>query len=189
MTENEQKPTCESCGRELQCDGCDDTRPTAEDLGPGWRVLSPFGRWEDVERVAQENRYAPVQVWTKQAGPDFSWIYGRWEKIEARRPAWLTNRGEPEIRVLVSKDDVRMYVAATTGDTRYGWSAPGSSAILAEAGNAGRGKGWWVWVSPTMGILTPPADEGLTKDKARSELKRHAREFGKLLKVKVRIVE
>ncbi len=189
MAEQVQRPKCEDCGTDLVCESCDDTRPKAEKLDAGWLILSPFNTWETVTKVEQANGYAPVRVWTAERGGEFSWEYPRWRKVDARKPLTKWLHGEPEIRAAVGKDRTRMWVAATTDTTRHGWNYPEYESILAEAGHEGRGKGWWVRVAPGMGVMDAPTFRGLTKDQARSELKRRAKEFGKALKVKVTVDE
>lgn len=189
MPEEVKRSQCESCGHDLVCKGCDDIRPKAEDLYAGWLIHSPFGVWETITKVEQASEYAPVRVWTAERGNKISWTYPRWQKVNAREPLSNIFHGEPEIRAAVGNSRHQMWVAATTDTTRYGWNYPDSEAMLAEAGFAGRGKGWWVRVAPRMGFIETPAAVGLSKEKARSELKRHAKEFGKLLGIKVKIDE
>jgi len=190
MSAAPKRPACGDCGEALQCRGCDDARPTAEDVFPGWQILSPFGRWETVELREQGHSLAPIRLSTKECGPNFSWEFPRWEHVDARPPTF--NRGtDPEIRVIsgTSRDDFRMYVIASTTTARTGsWGVPPAEAILAEAGNAGRGKGWWV-VKGRRFSASAETTEGLTKAQARSAMVLIGKDFGKALKVPVRIVE
>lgn len=188
MTEQPKRPQCENCGHDLACKGCDDTRPKAEDLYTGWLIYSPFGVWETITRIVQENQYAPVRVWTAERGADFSWEYPRWRKVDAREPLTSLLHGEPEIRVAIGNSRTQMWVAATTDTSRWGWSYPESEAMLAEAGSV-RGQGWWVRVAPGIGIMETPIRQGLTKEQARSELKRQGKKFGKQLGMKVTVDE
>ena len=176
------KPACESCGHELTCNGCDDNRPTAEDLCPGYLLFTPFGEWEHVAKTDRPSEYGPIQVFTKECGEKFSYTYFRTEKVDAIMTPYLAPHENPAI-VAIVKSDLRMYVAAGTNRTRYGWDSPRSAAVLVEAGNGGRGKGWWVRTSRDW--TGKEVVQGLTKAQARSAIMRHARALAKQLKMEV----
>lgn len=179
---HKQEPTCRSCGADKQCLGCDDTRPEAERLGPGWRFVSPLRRWETVERVEQASEYAPVRVWTDKTGPDYSWLIPRWRKLDAVAPLWGVN-GTPEIRVVEYEysRDAPMYAVATL-DTVH---RPDNDEPLAEAHYSREG-GWRVTHRPAGGgeVVSIACD---SKAKARTALRRVAGEHAKALGVKVAV--
>ncbi len=171
---------CESCGGELKCPGCDDTRPTAEDLYQGWLLRSPLDRLETVTRVEQEGSYGPVRVWTDKTGPNYSWRYHRTERVDAVRPPQLFH-GDPEIRV-VEYDyarDAPMY-AVPTLSTIY--RADSSRGYLVEA-RYQKGKGWYVSHRPGGGDVATTWHD--SKAKARTALKAAAKIHAKALGVKV----
>lgn len=174
------EPRCEACGQELVCKGCADLRPEAGDVTQGWTVRTPFGQWEMVVRVERPEKFGPVFIYT-QAHPDFGWQFNRWSKIDAMPPR-STWTGKPEVRIIDDVHSVRMYVVATVDTVVYAWEVPDHENVLVEAGNAGRGNGWWVY---TQG--DPDRKEGLTKAQARSEIRRRGREFAKRLKVPLRV--
>lgn len=186
---NEPKqPNCEECGSELQCRNCNDTRPKAENIYAGWRLLTPLGTWETVARIKQENDYSPVFVWTEER-PDFAWEYARWKKVDAVSPG-IRLHGTPEVRFWGGIDrGTSMMVCAILDTEHLSWSMPGER-ILAQAGNGGRGIGWWIQAQDGSGEAKLKAvAKGLTKDQAKAELKRLGRDFAKRLKVKFRVQE
>jgi hypothetical protein len=177
--------TCESCCVDgLVCLGCDDTRPKADEVQPGWAFQTPLGAWETVARVdiPRGAQYGAVSIYTR-ARPDFGWRYNAWVQVDAAAPHIVSMHDTPEVRAIVGKNDLRMYAVATVTGRRYGWTAPRGGECLAEAGNGGRGVGWWV---VTEGGGDVDKREGLTKAQARSEIKRRAKAFAKALKVPYR---
>lgn len=184
---SETKPRCEGCGAELKCPGCDDTRPTADDVYRGWMLLTPFGRWEEITKTEQANQYAPVYIWTKQTGEKRPFRYWRWTKVDARRPL-ETYAGDPEVRVIEQEwRDGAMYAVAT--HSRSGRGIPGGSdgGVLVEARDAGRGQGWTVTHHPSPDSDDPEAIRCESKAKARSEVRRLGRQYAKDMGVKFRL--
>ncbi|GAB3856711.1 hypothetical protein GCM10029963_53540 [Micromonospora andamanensis] len=174
------EPTCLSCGGGKVCLGCDDTRPRADRLAPGWQFMSPMNRWETVERVEQANEYAPVRVWTDKTGPDYSWLIPQWRQLDAIAPPWRPH-GTPEIRVVEYQYDrsAPMY-AVITLDTVY---RPDNDDPVAEA-HYSRETGWKVTHRPGGGDMIA-IDCGRSKAKARTALRAAARQHAKALGVKV----
>lgn len=146
-------------------------------------MRTPLGEWQTVARVEQENQYAPCVVYMRER-PEFGWRYTRWTKVDAVPPA-IAQHGKPEVRAIVGSSDIRMYALAILDSDGYGWT-PSNEQVLVEAGNAGRGKGWWVVSQPAGLISAVDRVEGLSKAGARSEVKRRGREFAKRLKVPFR---
>lgn len=175
------EPTCRSCGGDKKCPGCDDIRPTADKLAPGWRFASPMNRWETVERVEQANEYAPMRVWTDKTGPDYSWLIPHYRKLDAVAPPWWPH-GALEIRVVEYQyaRDAPMY-AVLTLDTVY---RPDNDHPVAEA-HYSRDDGWKVTHRPDGGGEAVVVDCGRSKAKARSALRAAARQHAKALGVKV----
>ncbi len=176
------KPQCEGCGATLVCVGCDDVRPQAEDIYKGWRVRTPFGRWETVERVAQANEYAPVLIWTQETG-EVPWRYPRYRRLDARRPEETYGTGRPELRAVELSYDraAPMFVVATREGWREGWQE--SECVLVEARFDGTARGWTVRHRPDLEgepvVLRRPS-----KAAARGELRRLGREYAKRMKVR-----
>lgn len=176
----EKEPTCRSCGGDKKCLGCDDVRPTAGQLAPGWRFVSPLNRWETVERVEQANEYAPVRVWTDGTGPGYSWHLPRWRKLDAVAPPWRPH-GTPEIRVVEYEyDRAAPMFAVITLDTVH---RPDNEDPVAEA-HYSRENGWKVTHRPDGGgpVVVVDCD---SKAKARTALRAAARAHAKALGVKV----
>lgn len=182
MIEKTERPECPDCGDgKLTCPNCDDQRPTAEQVYPGWKILSPFDRWETIDRVDQANQYAPVLIWTKESGPEQPWKYPRWRHLHALAPV-LVPHGKPEIRVVdYPWRDGPIYAAATI-DTSYA-EVPAGEGILVQARPLGKGKGWEVAHWPGGG--TPVTIHRDSKAQARAEVRRLAREYAKKFKVKL----
>ncbi|MFI6228916.1 hypothetical protein ACIBCR_16555 [Micromonospora echinospora] len=178
---HKREPTCLSCGGTKQCLGCDDNRPVAEKLAPGWRFVSPLNRWETVERVERANEYGAVQVWTDKTGPDYSWSIRPWTRLDAVAPPWRPH-GTPEIRVWEYDyaRDAPMY-AVVTLDTVY---RPDTDHALVEA-TYSRDTGWKVVHRPDGGEVVV-IDCG-NKAKARTALRAAARHHAKALGVKVAV--
>ncbi|MBX7264952.1 hypothetical protein KIF24_02025 [Micromonospora sp. Llam7] len=174
------EPTCRSCGGNKQCTGCDDTRPQANRLAPGWQFMSPMNRWETVERIEQATQYAPVRVWTDKTGPDYSWLIKQWCQLDAIAPPWRPH-GTPEIRIVEYGYDrsAPMY-AVITLDTIY---RPENDNPVAEA-HYSREAGWKVTHRPGGGEVAV-VDCGRSKAKARTALRAAARQHAKALRVKV----
>lgn len=182
MSQKTPRPTCPDCeSRKLACPSCDDNRPTAEEIHAGWRIRSPFGRWETVERVQHDNQYAPVLIWTKESGPHQSWRYPSWRKLDATRPE-LTFNGTPEVRVFEYEWREGPMYAFATMDTIVPDIVSGDG-ILVSARPLGPGKGWEVAHRPDGGDQVVIACNG--KAKARSELRWLARQYAKKLGVKL----
>lgn len=87
------RPNCEECGTTLRCRDCDDTRPTADDIDPGWQIRSPFDRWETVTKV-ERPQIGPVRIWTKESGTR-AWTFYASTHLDAARP---TNRSRNRSR-------------------------------------------------------------------------------------------
>lgn len=179
----QREPTCLNCGGGKKCLGCDDTRPTAEKLAPGWRIVSPLDREETVERVEQATEYAPVRVWTDKTGSDYSWLIPRWRKLDAAAPPRHGRHGTPEIRIIEHRfgRDAPMY-AVPTLDTVY--RPDNFEDYLAEA-HYSRETGWTVTHRPDGGGERVAVDCGRSKAKARTALRQAARQHAKALGVKV----
>lgn len=172
-------PQCPSCGAGLKCPGCDDIRPTAEDLHTGWQFRSPVDRWETVERT-DSTGYGPVRIWTKETGPDYCWLLWRHTKLEATRPP-LHLHGTPEIRIVEYEwRDGPMYAVATISTHRQ----PDTFNALVEARHGGRGKGWIVTHRPN-GNGDPVVIECASKAAARTSLRAAAKLHAKALGVKL----
>ncbi len=168
------RPQCEVCGTKLRCHDCDDQRPTALDVYAGWKLLSPFGRWETVTRV-EVPEIGNAKIWTEEAG-ERPWGYWSNKHLNAFPPL-LELHGAPEVRVLeFDWADGPMYaVACQSTDQRMGVPSDG---VLVQANTAGRGQGWKVQHLPT-GATTHTVTECASKAKARTELRRVARAFAK----------
>lgn len=181
------RPTCEDCGSKLVCRGCDDTRPTADDLYRGWRLLTPFGRYETIEKTSRPaGEFGPVVISTKET-PGYAWRYFKHEKVYATPPEADWTHGTPEVRVFEgSWRDSAIYAIATSTATANPNMA--GHTILAEAHDAGRGKGWKVHhrPEPTNELVVIDCE---SKAKARSTVRALAREYAKKMGVKVRIAE
>ncbi|WP_320069636.1 hypothetical protein [Micromonospora sp. RTGN7] len=175
------EPTCRSCGGNKQCVGCDDIRPKAEQLAPGWQFFSRLGRWETVERIEQANEYAPMRVWTDKTGPDYSWSIPGWRQLDAVAPPRRPH-GTPEIRICEYRYDraAPMY-AVVTLDTVY--HAENKDPV-AEAHYSREG-GWTVRHRPDGGGDVVVINCGPSKAKARTALRAAARQHAKALGVKV----
>lgn len=155
-----------------------DDRPTADDLSKGWRLRSRLDRVEVVERVERTEGYLAIKVWTDQTGPDYFWVYPRWEKVTATPPEPPTH-GDPEIRVIESwRGDGPMYAVAT----RSAILRPDTFNALVTATTAGRSQPWKVteWRGDTPDITEFPS-----KAAARSALRRAARAHARALGVKL----
>ncbi len=172
------RPGCGVCGTRLVCHDCDDLRPTAEDLYGGWRLLSPFSRWETVTKTEHSAGGARVLVWTKESGAR-PWVYWYRTKVTAHAPEQHLH-GRPEVRVTEHDFAGGLIYAFACLDTDQR-SYIDTTGVLVQATFVGRGKGWNVTHLPT-----DPAtgDEGgqivtnfPTKAKARSELIRVARQL------------
>jgi hypothetical protein len=181
----EPRPGCPDCGIKLVCPDCDDTRPTAEQMYEGWRILSPFHRWETVTLVRDEfGPYGPVLIWTKELGPGAQpWRYTRWTKMDAIRPPFVMH-GTPEIRVYEhSWPDGPIYAVATMDTVVTMDLVP--EGLLVQATTPGRGKGWTVSHRPVVGegpvVIACPS-----KAKARTQVRALARAYAKTMHVKVR---
>lgn len=174
------EPTCQACGADRKCLGCDDVRPKAEQLGEGWQFMSPLDRWETVVRTERANQYAPVRVWTDKTGPDYAWLIPYFDRVDAAAPP-LRWHGTPEIRIVEYgySREAPMYAVCTL-DTIH---RPETRDALVEAGYE-RGKGWWVRHRPDGGG-DPVVVRCDTKAKARTALKAAARQHAKALGVKV----
>ena len=174
---------CDGCGKDKVCPGCDDVRPTAEDLYAGWLLRSPLERVETVERVEQEAPpYGPVRVWTKETGPDHCWIYPRWRKVDAVAPMQVF-LGKPEIRIVEYEGRDRPMYAIATVSTAGRRPLGEGAGVLAEAGYS-KASGWVVQDRPGGGDVVTIRCE--SKAKARTALLAAARAHGKALKVPVR---
>lgn len=125
------RPGCPECAATLTCPQCDDSRPDARDLSTGWRLRTPFGRWETITRAHQPHEYAPVLIWTNLSG-ELPYRYTRWTKVDATRPEWLIP-GKPELRYFESA--VRRTAGRAVKVTRIAYSHrlnAGKYAALAE---------------------------------------------------------
>lgn len=182
MTAKTERPQCPDCGDgRLTCRNCDDQRPTAEHVWPGWKILSPFDRWETIDRIDQANPYASVLIWTEESGPEQPWKYPRWRHLDAIAPP-LVVHGKPEIRVVdYPWRDSAIYAAATI-DTSYAEIVSGDG-ILVQASPLGKGKGWEVVHSPGGGPQVVIHRD--SKAQARAEVHRLAREYARKFKVKL----
>ncbi|WP_431728241.1 hypothetical protein [Verrucosispora sp. TAA-831] len=180
----QREPTCLNCGGGKKCLGCDDTRPSAEKLAPGWRFVSPVGREETVERVEQATDHSPVRVWTDKTGADYSWLIPLWRKLDAVAPLRRSpQQGTPEIRI-VEYDysrDAPMYAQAALSTTRRPDNAEN---CLAEA-RYSREHGWRVVHRPDGGGEMVVIDCGRSKARARTALRQAARQHARALGVKV----
>lgn len=190
MTDNA-RPQCPNCGAGLKCPSCDDLRPKAEEVYDGWRILSPFDRWELIERVDRPGgEYGPVLIYTAEVGPAQPWTYPRWVKVDATPPLLQLN-GTPIVRVYEAEwADGPMYAYACLDTDHRRRRLPGGSdaGVLVEARTRGRGHPWQVQHRPG-GAPEIVVTEHDSKAKARSELRRLAREFARLYKVKVVLPE
>lgn len=183
-TSDTPRQRCDNCGGELKCPGCEDIRPIAEDLYHGWTLLSPFDRWENVERVTRPNGdFGPVVVYTVQCGPEQPWRYTRWTKVDAVRPQMHLN-GTPIIRIYEADwGDGPMYAYACIDTSHEGLPHTLGASVLAQASTAGRGHPWKV--QHNLGGSDTVVIECASKAKARTELRAVARQYARLLKVKV----
>ena len=187
MTERPRCPDCDD--RRLVCVDCDEQRPKAEDLYQGWRLLTPFGRWETVTDAKSVGPYGPVVISTKET-PGYPWRYYASERVTATPPEQRWTHGTPEIRVIeyTWSRDAPMYVIATT-DSSHNRTVPlNSPSTLVQASFRGSGQGWGVQHRPD------PMGDAVTiecpnKAKARSTMRALAREYAKKMGVKVRIAE
>lgn len=176
---HQKEPTCRSCGGNKKCVGCDDVRPRAEQLAPGWQFFSQMHRWETVERVEQANEYAPVRVWTDKTGPAYSWLIPRHRQLDAVAPPRRPH-GTPEIRIVeYGYDRAAPMYAVLTVDTAY--HAENKDPV-AEA-HYSRENGWKVTHRPAGGDLVVIDCD--SKAKARTALRAAARQHAKALGVKV----
>lgn len=177
IEETPARPSCGVCGTKLICHDCDDLRPIADDLYRGWRLLSPFDRWETVDRVDYSG-VGRVRVWTKESGKR-PWIYWKNTKVTAHSAEQVLN-GKPEIRVTeYDWADGPIYaVACLDTDRRQAVASPG---VLAQATYVGRGKGWNVTHIPTepdaAGTDGQTVTNVPTKARARTHLVRVARQL------------
>lgn len=179
---DDKRPDCDNCGETMVCLGCDDSRPKASSVRAGWVLRTPLGAWETVARVDMPPGQYSTVIYTT-ARPDFGWTYHDWGKVEAAAPGeYLAEGATPEVRA-ITDGDLRMYAVATVTGRRYGWTAPRTGELLAEAGNGGRGVGWWV---NTLSGDDADQRKGLTKAQARSEIRKRAKAFAKALKVPFR---
>ncbi len=192
MTRPEQAPVCARCETELECPDCKELRrpTTAHDIYAPGHLLTPFDRWETVERVERTSGGFYVHVWTKECGPNFFWSYYQHDRVKFV-PARTDGPAVPEIRV-VEQDgrDGYMYVLAIPQGRSYGLVPPAPS-VLAESRSGGRGKGWWVQTRPAGeaaedGTISRHVPEVVdSKAQARSKLHKVARAYAKTLGVKV----
>lgn len=180
MTKTE-RPRCPDCDEhDLVCPNCDDNRPTASDVDAGWRILSPFDRWETVART-EGGGFSRVLIWTEETGPDQPWWYFPWSKLHAIRPEW-TPHGRAVIRVVEHRwPDSPMYAIACI-DTNHDPDYVDPSGVIVQASTPGRGKGWTVSHRPGGEVAVVVCD---SKAKARSELRRLARQYAKTMGVKL----
>ncbi|MEU7620510.1 hypothetical protein AB0B27_31085 [Micromonospora rifamycinica] len=178
------EPTCRSCGSAKQCLGCDDVRPRADQLGQGWRWVSPLNRWETVERVERANQYAPVRVWTDKTGPAYSWLIDGHHQVDAVAP--LRQHGVPEIRVVEYEysRDAPMFAVATLDTVRNAEHAD-RKEVVAEAYYS-REHGWRLFHRPDGGGDRVVVDCG-SKAKARTALRAAARAHAKALGVRMTV--
>lgn len=173
-------PTCDGCGAELKCLGCDDTRPTADEIYKDWQIRSPLDRWETVTKVEYGGEHGPVLVWTDKTGPDYSWRYYRSTKVEAIRPAGHLN-GIPEIRIIeYSWGDGPIHAVPTLSTIHR----TDMMRVLVEARYVGKGKGWNVVHRPN-GRGEPVTIHCESKAKARTAVRAAAKLHAKALGVKV----
>jgi hypothetical protein len=184
------RPGCPDCQEgTLICPVCDDRRPTAADLDIGWRLRTPFGRWETVTDVRQDNPYAPIQVRTVESGPDLAWPYPRWRHLDAH-PADQDLYGTPEIRV-VEYDGAAapMYAVATRAgahpDVVTGEGILATASRLSRLSNGQVQAGWQVCHQTRTD--KPVVVACGSKAKARTQLRRMAGEYAKAYKVPLRL--
>lgn len=182
MTERS-RPRCE-CGIKLQCRDCDDNRPTAGDIYAGWQIRSPFDRWETVTRT-EHPEIGPVRIWTAESG-DRAWTFYDDKHLDATPPRQNLH-GEPEVRVMEfdGANKPMAAVACLSTDHRM---HPGGDSLLVFASTSGRGRGWTVSYrsdDASSSIVT----EHDSKPKARSELRRVARQLAKRYGVRLALPE
>lgn len=179
---NPDRPGCEDCGSKLICRGCDDARPTAEEICAGWRLMSPFDRWETVERV-ERPQIGPWRFWTVESGAR-PWHYWPDKRLNAFPPEQHLH-GDPEIRIIEGLGGDGPMFAVACLSTSHRMDIP-PEGILVHASTPGRGRGWKVSHTPT-GAATHTVTEHDSKAKARTELRRVARALAKEYGVKLTI--
>lgn len=177
------RPGCPDCETaKLACPNCDDNRPTAEDIDVGWRIWTPFGRWETVEKTHQSNRFGPVLIWTREAGTAQPWRYARVRRLDARAPE-NPGAGIPEIRVVEDLGAHEPMIAYATFDTNE--SGFDGGGMLAIANRPDAGGGWQVVHWPGHG--EPVHINHPSKAKARAELHRIAADYAEKMNVRVTV--
>ncbi len=191
LRDEPKQPDCQECGHELGCRSCNDIRPKAEELYPGWTLRTPMGTWERVLKVEHDSQYSPIFVWTDEH-PTWAWEYTRWRKVDAAPPR-IAVPGKPEIRYMGdSRDTNSLWVVVTQDTQNWGWGIPDSEYVLAQAGCGNRLKGWWIQQrqdgtaehTPGGGHMT---HQGISKAEARSTLKRLGKEYAKALGIPFRV--
>jgi hypothetical protein len=178
------KPACGDCGQTLTCGGCDDQRPTADQLYAGWMLRTPLGRWEQVVKVDDKLGYlgGPIFVYTeKSAG--HGWKYNPRHHVDAERPRFPLH-GDPQVRVveLAGRDNAMYAVACLSTDQR---NDPTYAGVIAWASTPGRGEGWTV--EPRFGDGPHKVVRCDSKREARTELRALARRYARALGAKFHI--
>lgn len=176
------RPRCPDCGTGLICPDCDDTRPKAREIWAGWRIRSPFGRWETVTRTEQSAGGVYTNIWTSESGRDNPWVYSSSDHLDAERPRHELH-GEPEIRVLEGGfRDAGIYIVACIDTDMRGYAS--SVATLASAMTMGRGKGWQVQYRKAGEFVGEPCS---SKSEARRFMHRLAKDYAKSYGVKLNL--
>jgi hypothetical protein len=117
------------------------------------------------------------------------WHFWASSRVDMIRPLWPENVGEPEIRVVDGKyRDSPIYAYATNSARSRDEVVSSHGQLIVATGPAAPGDGWSVRHYPE------PADDPVcipfpSKAAARSEVRRLARGYARLFKVKVRMVD
>ncbi len=187
MAAEPQQPNCQACGTTLVCKDCNDDRPTVDDLYEGWRFRTPFGRWELVTKVERsKSGYGNLLIWTQETGELEPWSMPGYRKVTGHPPeqGW---GGTPEIRVIEFgyARDAPIYVVATT-DANHAADITGDNGVLAQASYT-REEGWTVARRTMRFEDERQAISCSSKAKARTEIKRIARDYAKRMGVQMRV--
>jgi hypothetical protein len=177
------KPACPECDTTLTCPSCADPRPIAGQVQPGWSLLTPLGRWEEVVSADQPHPFGPVLIRTKQSG-DLAWRYSRTTKVEAT-PARRRPYGKAEIRVVEGNwrnGPIYAVACLDTDDT----GIPTGAGILATGFKNEDATGWSVHVSLGSDGANEKHDD-TTKVAAPTLVRGAGRRAARMLGVKLNI--
>lgn len=166
-----------------------DRRHRVGELWTGWRLLSPLSRWETVTSVephGDPKHSYQTEVYTKETGPDYCWLYHDRDKVEAVPPTSpYTER--PEVRIIDTGRVGGARPPITAVLTFQDIEIPSFSSyrILVQASYIGAGQGWRVMNREGGRILVTTEHD--SKAKAMTAVKAAARAHAKALGIKVRV--